>query len=87
MGAYAAILGRLDALIFTAGVGENSSFIREKVCENLNILGVELDEGLNNEKTSGIKEIQSQGASTRVMIVPTNEELQIVNQVFDLIGD
>lgn len=87
VGAYAAILGRLDALIFTAGVGENSSFIREKVCENLNILGVELDEGLNNEKTSGIKEIQSPGATTRVMIVPTNEELQIVNQVFDLIGD
>ncbi|MEQ8552175.1 MAG: acetate kinase [Cyclobacteriaceae bacterium] len=86
VGAYAAILGRLDALIFTAGVGENSSFIRDRVCQNLSILGVELDDTLNHAKTEGIKEIQSPGAPTRVMIVPTNEELHIANQVFDLIG-
>ncbi len=85
VGAYAAILGRLDALIFTAGVGENSPFIRHKVCENLQILGVEIDKDLNNKNTSDIKEIQKTGSNVKLLVVPTNEELQIANEAYKLL--
>ena len=88
IGAYAAILTRLDALIFTAGVGENSPLIREKVCEGLGILGVKLDRTKNAGKASGgSRELQADESAVSIMVVPTNEELEIANQVMSLLGN
>jgi acetate kinase len=86
IGAYAAALGRVDALIFTAGVGENSAFIREKVCEELSILGIELDSALNNAKnTREIRAIETSESKVKVLVVPTNEELEIATQTLPFV--
>lgn len=75
IGAYAAELGGLDALVFTAGVGENSAVIRARAVEGLGFLGLELDPALNEARSSEPRAI-SRGA-VPVLVVPTNEELQI----------
>ncbi len=76
IGAYAAAMNGVDAIVFTAGVGENSPYVREKVCEYLGFLGVKLDRELNNVK--GVERIISTPDSkVAVLIVPTNEELVI----------
>lgn len=75
MGAYAASMGGLDAVVFTAGVGENSDAIRKMVCQNLGFLGIEIDDQKNAERSSGNR-IVSQG-EVPVCVIPTNEELAI----------
>lgn len=76
IGAYAAAMNGVDAIVFTAGVGENSSYVREKVCEYLGFLGVKIDKHLNDVK--GVERIISTPDSkVAVLIVPTNEELVI----------
>ncbi|MCS7174148.1 acetate kinase [Pseudothermotoga sp.] len=76
IGAYAAAMNGVDAIVFTAGVGENSPYVREKVCEYLGFLGVKIDRQLNNVK--GVERIISTPDSkVAVIIVPTNEELII----------
>jgi acetate kinase len=83
VGAYAVALGRLDALVFTAGVGQNSARIRADVCAGLELLGIRLDPALNDAGAS--KPGQSWTISTPdsrvpVLVVPTNEELEIAQQ-------
>ena len=74
---YAAAMGGMDAIVFTAGVGENSPLIRRKTCENLEFMGVKLNEK-KNEKTSGKEiDISTDDASVRTLVIPTNEELVI----------
>ena len=73
-GAYASVLGGLDALVFTAGIGENSSPIRAAVCEKLKWLGISLDEAQN--KKNGPR-ISAPGSRVSVWVIPTNEELMI----------
>lgn len=85
IGQYAVALGRLDAIIFTAGVGENSTLIREKVCDNLQILNIELDKDKNLDRTKETRAIQRDNSGVAVLVVPTNEELEIVNQAAALI--
>lgn len=80
VGAYAAVLGRVDAIVFTAGVGENSPEIRERVCAGLEILGVRLDAALNRDAASGTRAIHEQGSSIAVWVIPTDEELEIADQ-------
>lgn len=80
IGAYTAALGRVDAIVFTAGVGENSPEIRERACEGLGVLGVELDETRNRAKAMGSRAIHREGAAVAVLVVPTNEELEIAEQ-------
>lgn len=76
IGAYAAAMNGVDAIVFTAGVGENSPYVREKVCEYLGFLGVKIDKQLNDVK--GVERIISTPDSkVAVLIVPTNEELVI----------
>ncbi|WP_448517384.1 acetate kinase [Pseudothermotoga sp.] len=76
IGAYAAAMNGVDAIVFTAGVGENSPYVREKVCEYLGFLGVKIDRQLNDVK--GVERIISTPDSKiAVLIVPTNEELVI----------
>ncbi len=87
IGAYTATLNGLDALVFTAGIGENSSSIRQLVCEQMAFFGIEIDEQENSERKPGIREIQSVESRVKVLVIPTNEELEIANQVFDLLED
>ena len=77
IGAYMAVLGRVDALIFTGGIGEHSARIREQVCANLQGLGISLDSVRNQQPCSGIVECQQAGAALKVLVVPTNEEWAI----------
>ncbi len=77
IGAYAAALGGLDALVFTAGVGENSAVIRTLSVERLEFLGIEIDEGKNIDATGKEMDISTEDARVRTLVIPTNEELVI----------
>jgi acetate kinase len=87
IGAYMAALGRVDALVFTAGVGENSPLVRRLVCTGLESWGFTLDEERNERGAMGnVTEIQSTGSAVRILIVPTNEELEIANQTRKIVS-
>jgi len=77
VGAYAAAMGGLDALIFTAGVGENSPFVRKSVCDGLDFFGVSLDEKKNEERSSQARKISSDTSKADIFVIPTDEELVI----------
>lgn len=83
IGAYAAALDGVDALIFTAGVGENSSSIRTAICDNLSYLGVSLDQEKNKIRGEEI-DIAETNAPCRVLVIPTNEELMIALDTLEL---
>jgi len=80
IGAYHAVLGRLDTLVFTGGIGENASFIRGGVCLGLSHLGIEVDPGRNNLRSKEAFEIQTESSPVKVLVIPTNEELQIAEE-------
>ncbi len=86
IGAYTAIIGRLDAIIFTAGIGEHSYEIREDVCNELEHIGIRLDSEKNTQGGSGIQELQVDGVYTRILLIPTNEELKIAMETMALVG-
>ncbi len=77
IGAYAASMGGLDALVFTAGIGENSPVVRKKCCENLEFLGILIDDEKNEEAQKIEAEIQTDDSRVKVLCIPTNEELVI----------
>ena len=77
VGAYAAAMGGIDCLVFTAGIGENDSFIRAKVTEGLEFLGIEIDKEENAKRTGDIHDITAKGGKVKVLVIPTNEELVI----------
>lgn len=79
IGAYAACMGGLDALIFTAGIGENSPLVRKKSCEGLEFLGIEIDDKKNEEAVGKEGEISSIHSKVKVFAIPTNEELVIAS--------
>lgn len=83
VGAYAAELGGLDALVFTAGIGENAAWLRERVAERLEFLGIRVDTA-RNESGSGARRISPDDAPVSVLVVPTDEELEIAQQTFAL---
>jgi len=85
IGAYLAVLGRIDALVFTAGIGENSAPIRAQVCSGLEPLGIAVDTTRNETACAGPFEIQPDTAAVRVMVVPTNEEIEIAQQTLECI--
>ena len=80
IGMYTAVLGHVDAVIFTAGVGENSHLVREESCRDLSDLGVELDPEKNRAELDGVAEIQAERGRAKILVVPTNEELEIAEQ-------
>src|SRR5690606_23438400 len=82
IGAMAAVLGGLELLVFTAGVGEHNAFVRERVCEGLAFLGVALDQGAN-EANAAI--ISSEGSRVRVAVEPTNEEWVAARDAIELV--
>ncbi|MEW5993663.1 MAG: acetate kinase [Candidatus Zixiibacteriota bacterium] len=77
IGAYAAALNGLDALVFTAGIGENSPDVRSLVCRRLEFLGIKVDDGKNNSAIALESDIATEDSKARVLVVPTNEELVI----------
>lgn len=85
IGSYAAALNGLDAIVFTAGVGENDVNVRRMVCTNMEFLGITLDEERNKIRSSGIREINKENSPVKVLVVPTNEELEIVKQCYELL--
>ncbi|HEX9825692.1 MAG TPA: acetate/propionate family kinase, partial [Flavobacteriaceae bacterium] len=84
IGSYAAVLNGLDAIVFTAGIGENSEVIRQLVCEELDVLGIHLDKAKNEMKSKGIRAIQRDNSKVKILVVPTNEELEIAKQAMSL---
>ncbi|MCT7569636.1 MULTISPECIES: acetate kinase [Arcobacteraceae] len=82
---YAGIMHGVDAICFTAGIGENSDLIREKVCEGLEFMGIELDIEKNKVREKGIREINTKSSKTKIFVIPTNEELVIAQDTYRLV--
>jgi len=83
IGAYMATLGQVDALVFTAGVGENSPLVRKMSCAGLTHLGIALDEEKNKARATGVMPIHVADSRVKVLVVPTNEELEIALQTLE----
>ncbi|MBK7055823.1 MAG: acetate kinase [Leptospiraceae bacterium] len=86
IGAYLVGLdGKLDAIVFTAGIGENATEIRKLCMEDLSSLGIELDENKNNASSKQVREINTEKSKIKILVCPTNEELEIAQQAKDVI--
>jgi len=85
IGSYMAVLGRVDALVFTGGIGENAALVREKVCADLVAFGMDIDPGKNLTQTKGVRELQQDDSHVKVLVIPTNEELEIARQTIDVL--
>jgi acetate kinase len=73
-------LGRLDCLVFTAGIGEHSAYIRQRVCEKLGLLGVKIDKEKNGKNE---EDVSAPDSRVRVLVIPTNEELGIARRTYE----
>ncbi|MEV5848245.1 acetate kinase [Streptomyces sp. NPDC051985] len=87
IGAYYAVLGRVDAVAFTAGVGENAAPVREAAVAGLEGLGLAVDPERNAVRADGARLISPAGARVAVAVVPTDEELEIATQAYALVGN
>ena len=85
IGFYAAVLNGLDAIVFTAGVGENDPLTRQLVCHDLDFLGIRLDNSKNEAKQGGAREVQDTSSAVKILVIPTNEELEIAKQCYSLV--
>jgi acetate kinase len=83
--AYFAIPGEVDALVFTRGTGVNSPFVRKHCCEGLASLGIAVDDERNQAAVNDASEIQSGRSQVKVLVTPTNEELEIATQTVECI--
>ncbi|GHV46748.1 acetate kinase [Clostridia bacterium] len=86
IGAYAAVMGGLDAVLFTGGIGENDASVREDSCANLGFLGIEIDTEKNAATRGTLAKISSESGKVGVYVVPTNEELLIARDTKELFG-
>lgn len=89
LGAYLVELGgRVDAVVFSAGIGENSAEVRQRVCQGLEWAGVAVDAARNGAAVgpSGPTEIQAVGSRVKVLVIPTDEELSIAEQTLEVVG-
>jgi len=85
IGSYAAALNGIDAIIFTAGVGENDALVRQMVCENMEYLGIAINREENSTRKPGLREINTADSAVKILVIPTNEELEIANQCYTLL--
>lgn len=85
IGSYTAVLNGLDAIVFTGGVGENDSLTRKLVTADLDYLGIKPDLEKNELRMDGIREINAADSKVKILIVPTNEELEIASQCYNLL--
>ncbi len=74
----------LDAIIFTAGIGENSSLLRKMVCADLESFGIAIDATKNEESSQELRAIHSDTSQVHILVIPTNEELEIAKQAYGL---
>ncbi len=77
LGSYFFLLGRVDSIVFTAGIGENDEIVREAVCEGLEAFGIKINKEENNTRKPGARVISTEDSQIPVLIIPTNEELEI----------
>ena len=77
IGSYTAAMNGVDAIVFTAGIGENNAAMRERVCTDMEFYGIEFDKEAND---AGKTEISKPGSKTKVYVIPTNEELMIARE-------
>jgi acetate kinase len=87
IGAYFVVLGQVDTLIFTGGIGENAALIRKLCCEDLDCLGIILDKQKNEASSGDVSEIQKDTSFVRILVIPTDEELEIAQQTYELISE
>jgi acetate kinase len=86
VGAYAAVLGGLDAVVFTGGIGENSARLRKEICHGLNVLGALLDDRKNDRNERGERDIASMDSRVRLLVIPTDEERAIARDAVRVAG-
>ncbi|MEP0302192.1 MAG: acetate kinase, partial [Maribacter dokdonensis] len=86
IGAYIATMNGLDAIIFTAGIGENSSLMRQLVCKDMECFNLHLDDSKNDLRSKNVREINTTDSKVKILVIPTNEELEIAKQVYQLIN-
>jgi acetate kinase len=84
IGSYISAMNGLDAIVFTAGIGENSSLLRKMVCSNLECFGIDLDDSKNDKKSKETREINTFESKVKILVIPTNEELEIAKQAYHL---
>lgn len=84
IGSFAAAMNGLDAIVFTGGVGENDQLTRTLVCEKMDFLGIKLDSEKNKLPNTGLRTIQAENSSVQILVIPTNEELEIARQCFGI---
>ena len=87
IGSFAAVLNGLDAIVFTAGVGENDALTRKLVCQDFDFLGIRLEESKNETRQKGLHEIHASDSLVQILVIPTNEELEIARQCFRVVED
>jgi acetate kinase len=85
IGAYAAALGGLDAICFTAGIGENGATVREAICDSLGFMGLDFDKEVNAIRKDGIVELTKKDSKVKVFKIPTNEELVIAKDTYGIV--
>lgn len=88
IGAYAAAMNGLDAIVFTAGMGENNPELRERVCRDMDYLGIEIDKERNAKafRQPNIVELSTPASKVKVYLIPTNEELMIAKDTEALVS-
>ncbi|MCX5655651.1 MAG: acetate kinase [Planctomycetota bacterium] len=86
VGAYTAVLGRVDALVFTGGIGENAAGIRERACRGLEAMGYVLDASRNIAPARGPRDVSADGSPHRILVIPTDEEMMIARDTARIAG-
>ena len=87
IGTYAAVLDTVDAVVFTGGIGENSVFMREKICNAVTQIGVQLDLAKNKDAIAKEAEINTKDSKVKIFVIPTNEQAAIANDTYELTRD
>lgn len=87
IGSYIAALGGVDILVFTGGIGENDTQVRAMICDNMDYLGIKLNEEVNSKLRGKEAQIQAQNAKVKILVIPTDEELMIARDTNDIVTE
>ena len=87
IGAYMAALGGVDCIVFTGGIGENSALVRQMSCQDMERLGLVIDDKKNSIRQKNVLEIQASGSQVKLLVIPTNEEYEIASQTLQVINN
>ena len=85
VGAYAAAMGGVDCVVFTAGIGEHDASVRYEVIKDLEFMGIKVDADKNKQNVDGINDISAQDSRVKVLVIPTNEELVIARDTQEIV--